>query len=232
MHLLSELAPLQTTTITYIRIVLVYSRASVFYVFLRIVQSKNNLTFVDNSCIFAQSKWTLFFCRCHASSGKCDCPSGWTGIYCDTPCPVGTYGQDCQEKCTCENGAACDHITGKYLISYCKRLFESFAFFKWNFAELSIVYLSLRVTYGSSVIWNFLLNGPTDPLLILLWQAWNNARSEKLMKCLDDAEILRSLVSIRSYATNITNNDNVHTSMYTILSSFHVSLNLLYMHWS
>ena len=50
--------------------------------------------------------------RCHASSGKCDCPPGWTGIYCDTPCPAGHYGQDCQEKCNCKNGATCNHITG------------------------------------------------------------------------------------------------------------------------
>ena len=58
--------------------------------------------------------------RCHTSSGKCDCPAGWTGIYCDTPCPIGTYGQDCQEKCTCENGATCNHVTGKfeYLLQY------------------------------------------------------------------------------------------------------------------
>ena len=54
--------------------------------------------------------WNIF--RCHASSGKCDCPAGWTGIYCDTPCPAGTYGQDCQEKCSCENGATCNHISG------------------------------------------------------------------------------------------------------------------------
>ena len=54
----------------------------------------------------------LIFFRCHASSGKCDCPPGWTGIYCDTPCPAGHYGQDCQEKCICKNGATCNHITG------------------------------------------------------------------------------------------------------------------------
>ena len=59
-------------------------------------------------------KKNIIIYRCHTSSGKCDCPAGWTGIYCDTPCPIGTYGQDCQEKCSCENGATCNHVTGKF----------------------------------------------------------------------------------------------------------------------
>ena len=50
--------------------------------------------------------------RCSPSSGHCICTDGWTGFYCDIPCPKGKYGKDCQEKCTCRNGAACDHRTG------------------------------------------------------------------------------------------------------------------------
>lgn len=65
------------------------------------------LTFILSRCNF------LFCCRCHASSGKCDCKPGWTGIFCDTPCPSGRYGQDCQEKCDCKNGATCSHIKGE-----------------------------------------------------------------------------------------------------------------------
>ena len=65
------------------------------------------LTFILSRCNF------LFCCRCHASSGKCDCKPGWTGIFCDTPCPAGRYGQDCQEKCDCKNGATCSHIKGE-----------------------------------------------------------------------------------------------------------------------
>ena len=77
----------------------------------------------------------IFYYRCHASSGKCDCTPGWTGIYCDTPCPAGHYGQDCQEKCECKNGAACDHVTGKKpqeIICCLYVVFESERFFQIN----------------------------------------------------------------------------------------------------
>ena len=75
----------------------------------------------------------IFIYRCHTSSGKCDCPAGWTGIYCDTPCPIGTYGQDCQEKCTCENGATCNHVTGKF--EYLVLLLYVIYFFNGFFAN-------------------------------------------------------------------------------------------------
>ena len=63
-------------------------------------------------------KYCLLCSRCHASSGKCDCKPGWSGIFCDTPCPAGRYGQDCQEKCDCKSGATCNHITGKMKKKY------------------------------------------------------------------------------------------------------------------
>ena len=78
-------------------------------------------------------KKNIIIYRCHTSSGKCDCPAGWTGIYCDTPCPIGTYGQDCQEKCTCENGATCNHVTGKF--EYLVLLLYVIYFFNGFFAN-------------------------------------------------------------------------------------------------
>ena len=32
-------------------------------------------------------------------------------VFC-TECRVGTYGQDCQERCECENSAGCDPVLG------------------------------------------------------------------------------------------------------------------------
>ena len=52
---------------------------------------------------------------CQPSSGKCDCRPGWRGIYCDTPCPAGTWGQDCARECHCTNNGVCDH--GKDIVS-------------------------------------------------------------------------------------------------------------------
>ena len=52
---------------------------------------------------------------CQPSSGKCDCRPGWRGIYCDTPCPAGTWGQDCARECHCTNNGVCDH--GKHTVS-------------------------------------------------------------------------------------------------------------------
>ena len=81
----------------------------------------------------------LYSFRCHASSGKCDCKPGWTGIFCDTPCPAGRYGQDCQEKCDCKNGATCSHITGKILPS----------FLALGLSYFSSIWVNLRFTVSS-----------------------------------------------------------------------------------
>ena len=32
---------------------------------------------------------------------------------CANPCPPGTYGVHCKERCDCYNGALCDHVNGK-----------------------------------------------------------------------------------------------------------------------
>ena len=29
--------------------------------------------------------------KCHSSTGRCECGPGWTGVYCDTPCPAGKF---------------------------------------------------------------------------------------------------------------------------------------------
>ena len=42
--------------------------------------------------------------ECDPVSGKCSCPSGWTGTYCDVPCPPGTFGENCQERSSCQEG--------------------------------------------------------------------------------------------------------------------------------
>ena len=35
------------------------------------------------------------------------------GRVCANPCPPGTYGVHCKERCDCYNGALCDHVNGK-----------------------------------------------------------------------------------------------------------------------
>lgn len=32
---------------------------------------------------------------------------------CEHPCPLNTFGPNCVLKCSCENGAECNHITGQ-----------------------------------------------------------------------------------------------------------------------
>ncbi|XP_078702333.1 uncharacterized protein LOC144928142 [Branchiostoma floridae x Branchiostoma belcheri] len=41
----------------------------------------------------------------------CVCEAGWTGPTCDTPCPAGTFGTNC-EPCRCKNGAECNPFNG------------------------------------------------------------------------------------------------------------------------
>ena len=33
-------------------------------------------------------------------------------VVCANPCPPGTYGLKCAQRCDCYNGAVCDHVTG------------------------------------------------------------------------------------------------------------------------
>lgn len=49
---------------------------------------------------------------CDAASGVCNCPPGFVGSRCETPCSEGTYGANCSHSCTCFNDAECSHING------------------------------------------------------------------------------------------------------------------------
>lgn len=40
--------------------------------------------------------------------------SGWDGVLCDRPCPDGSFGKDCEDKCQCFNNAACDPQNGNF----------------------------------------------------------------------------------------------------------------------
>ncbi|XP_006895303.1 PREDICTED: LOW QUALITY PROTEIN: N-acetylglucosamine-1-phosphodiester alpha-N-acetylglucosaminidase [Elephantulus edwardii] len=42
----------------------------------------------------------------------CSCKAGWTGSNCSEACTNGSFGQDCAQKCQCQNGAACDPVHG------------------------------------------------------------------------------------------------------------------------
>lgn len=34
------------------------------------------------------------------------------GVHCDTLCPRGFYGDECQKECDCQNESSCDQISG------------------------------------------------------------------------------------------------------------------------
>lgn len=36
----------------------------------------------------------------------------YIGVRCETRCPIGYYGDDCQSLCKCNNNSSCDPITG------------------------------------------------------------------------------------------------------------------------
>ena len=38
-------------------------------------------------------------------------------LQCQEECPLGTFGVNCTEKCDCQNGAICSHISGR---CFCK----------------------------------------------------------------------------------------------------------------
>lgn len=40
---------------------------------------------------------------------------GYHGVSCNVTCPEGTYGEDCSNKCQCNNGAKCSPESGMCL---------------------------------------------------------------------------------------------------------------------
>ncbi|VDN33421.1 unnamed protein product [Gongylonema pulchrum] len=49
--------------------------------------------------------------ECNPETGECECV-GFTGEHCDEPCPRGTFGKGCAEKCDCEQEAYCHPTNG------------------------------------------------------------------------------------------------------------------------
>lgn len=50
---------------------------------------------------------------CDHVTGEYVCRPGYIGLTCEHPCPVGTYGRNCQQSCFCKNGGDCHHVTGE-----------------------------------------------------------------------------------------------------------------------
>ena len=44
--------------------------------------------------------WVVFYCNY------------LQGAVCANPCPAGTFGLGCRQKCECYNAASCDHVNG------------------------------------------------------------------------------------------------------------------------
>ncbi|KAI8496482.1 Endothelial cell-specific molecule 1 [Branchiostoma belcheri] len=80
----------------------------------------------------------------------CVCEAGWTGPTCDTPCPAGTFGTNC-EPCRCENGAECSPFNGTCICppdltgKYCESLKPREALVPW---ERDPQYLTLGELVG------------------------------------------------------------------------------------
>lgn len=53
--------------------------------------------------------------HCDASTGKCVCKTEtignatikWTGVKCESVCPLGFWGKDCHHQCNCKNNSSC-----------------------------------------------------------------------------------------------------------------------------
>ncbi|XP_078331970.1 uncharacterized protein LOC111099217 isoform X2 [Crassostrea virginica] len=64
-----------------------------------------------NDCSLSCPCETDQYERCD-DNGTCLCSPGWTGNNCSQACEQGKYGEGCKYKCTCQNNATCDHVTG------------------------------------------------------------------------------------------------------------------------
>ena len=73
--------------------------------------------------------------KCDPVNGSCTCTRGWKGFHCDLPCPKGSYGLGCQQKCKVFNFLT----RNKFLFSF---IFNCFFFF--SFLGLEIIIGSMR----------------------------------------------------------------------------------------
>ena len=94
-----------------------------FYVVTNIFVALNTANFQVCSC--------ENFAHCDPRDGACLCSPGWLGPRCEKPCRSGNkkekiflrnilktlfpgkYGAACQYDCKCQNGATCEHTSGK-----------------------------------------------------------------------------------------------------------------------
>jgi hypothetical protein len=56
-------------------------------------------------CIYGQGV-------CNVGTKKCTCFPGYYGLSCEYQCPLGTWGQDCKNKCNCGNSNLCNPKNG------------------------------------------------------------------------------------------------------------------------
>ncbi|CAH1716292.1 unnamed protein product [Chironomus riparius] len=58
---------------------------------------------------------------CDHQSGRCLCRTEhrgsqtikYAGVKCESTCPLGYYGQECQHQCNCKNNSSCDPVSGE-----------------------------------------------------------------------------------------------------------------------
>lgn len=127
----------------------------------------------------------------------------WTflGKQCNIKCPYQTYGQDCKERCSCQNGGSCNHISGETNYPFHGCIYPKFLVKSWSDNGVN------PTPKAQLLEWSTFKSCKKDLIALLFaWSARDSALGLLLRSChgavITHGRILRSASNATKHSTD------------------------------